>query len=222
MFQQIFELLREGDIYMWAIVITSVVGLAIVVERSFVLLSAHNIKKDELLNHINSQILQGHLEKAIATCSQVKNPLTNIVRSGLMSVANNGGPDEVQTAMDAVALREVPRLERRIGLLATLSNIATLLGLLGTVAGLIAAFVSVADLPPDQKAKALAGAIGLAMNTTALGLIVAIPLLGAFGWLNSKAQDIIDEMQEASVATLNFVLANRAKLRENSAHIKSI
>ncbi|MCB0367164.1 MAG: MotA/TolQ/ExbB proton channel family protein [Bdellovibrionaceae bacterium] len=215
MIGELMKLYIAGGNWMHLITVTSLLGIAIIVERFMVLTAAANIKKDEVLNHINSYILQGNLEKAIAVTSQVKNPLTNIVRAGLMAVANNGGPDEVQTAMDAVALREVPRLERRVGLLATLSNIATLLGLLGTVAGLIGAFGAVANVAPAEKATMLANAIATAMNTTAFGLIVAIPLLGCFGFLNAMVQGIVDDVHEASVATLNFVLTNREKLRHS-------
>ena len=204
----------KGGIFMHFITICSLIGVAIAVERMIVLLSASHIKKDELLNHINSYILQGNLKKALSVASQTKSPLTNIVRAGLTSVVNNGGSEEVQTAMDAVALREIPRLEKRIGLLATLSNIATLLGLLGTVTGLIGAFAAVANVATAEKATLLSNSIATAMNTTAFGLIVAIPLLGAFGFLSSKAQNIIDDIHESSVATLNLVLSNRDKLKK--------
>lgn len=204
----------DGGFFMHLIAISSVVGLAIAVERLLVLLAAGNINKDQVLNRIRNAIYSGNIEKAIAATSQTRTPLTNIVRAGLVAVKNNGDSEEVQTAMDAVALREVPRLEKRIGLLATTSNIATLLGLLGTVTGLIGAFAAVANVAPAEKATMLSNAIAVAMNTTAFGLIVAIPLLGFFGFLNSMAQGIIDDMHESSVSTLNFLLTNRNKMRQ--------
>ena len=214
MFAELATQYTKGGIFMHFITACSLLGMAIAIERLVVLLSASNVRKDELLNHINSHLLQGNINKALAVTSQVKNPLTNIVRAGLTTVMNNGGSEEVQTAMDAVALREIPRLEKRIGLLATLSNIATLLGLLGTVMGLIGAFAAVANVAPAEKATLLSNSIATAMNTTAFGLIVAIPLLGAFGYISSMAQNIIDDIHESSVTTLNFVLANREKLRQ--------
>lgn len=213
MIHRLLESYREGGFFMHIILACSLIGAAIIFERIKVLSAASNIKKDELLNHINSYILQGNLEKAVAVTAQIKNPLTNIVRAGLMAVANNGGPEEVQTAMDAVALREVPKLERRIGLLSMLSNVATLVGLLGTVVGMIGAFGAVANVSPSEKATILANSISEAMNCTAFGLLVAIPLLFAFGFLMSKAQEITDDVHEASVATLNFILANKDRLR---------
>ncbi len=202
----------KGGFAMHMIAFCSLVGIAIIFERFYVIRAASDVKKDELLNHINSYILQGNLEKAVAVTSQIRSPLTNIVRAGLVTVVNGKGAEDVQTAMDAVALREIPRIEKRIGLLSTVSNLATLLGLLGTVVGLIQAFASVANAPPDQKAQMLSDSIAIAMNTTAFGLMVAIPLLGAYGWLNSWAQSVIDDIHEASVATLNFILSNKNKI----------
>ena len=204
----------KGGVFMHIIAACSLLGIAITIERFIVLFSASKVKKDELLNHVNNYVLQGNLTKALAVTSQVKNPLTNIIRSGLTAVINKGDSEEVQTAMDAVALREIPKLEKRIGLLATLSNIATLLGLLGTVTGLIGAFAAVANVAPAEKATLLSNSIATAMNTTAFGLIVAIPLLGAFGYLSSMSQNMIDDIHESSVTTLNFVLANRDKFQK--------
>lgn len=215
MFQEIINQFRNGDIFMLAILLTSFFGVAIIFERARTLWLATSIDKEQLLNNINAAIIQGQLEKAIAITAQIKNPMTNIIRSGLNTVANNGTAEEVQTAMDAAALKEVPRIEKRIGLLATLSNIATLLGLLGTVSGLIGAFAAVANTAPAEKATMLSNAIAQAMNTTAFGLIVAIPLLGAFGYMNSIAQNVIDDIHESSVATLNFILSNKEKIKKS-------
>ena len=93
-----------------------------------------------------------------------------------------------------------------------LSNIATLLGLLGTVMGMIGAFGAVANVAPAEKATLLAASIAEAMNATAFGLMVAIPLLGGFGFLQTKAQEVVSDIHEASVATLNFIISNRSKI----------
>ena len=202
----------EGGFFMWPILLCSALGIAIAVERFLFLRANNQVQKEDLLKFIRSAVLKGDLQRAIASVSKTPSPLTNIVKEGLLSVANQGSPEEVQTAMDAVALREIPALEKRIGLLATLSNIATLLGLLGTVEGLIGAFAAVAGVSPAEKAELLSKSISAAMNTTAFGLIVAIPLLFAFGYLTSYSQEIIDDVHESSVATLNFILANKDKI----------
>lgn len=208
----IAEKFEAGGFAMYLIALCSLVICAIAYERFKVIRSASNIKKDELLNLINSYILQGNLEKAISVTSQVKTPLTNIVRSGLVAVANGGSEEEVQTAMDAVALKEVPKIERRISLLSMLSNLATLFGLFGTVTGMIGAFAAVANVAPAEKAAMLSNSIAEALNCTAFGLLVALPTLALFGWFNSWAQDVVADIHEASVATLNFVMTNRNKI----------
>lgn len=190
----------------------SAAGVAIVVERAITLKAAASVDKDELLNFIQSYCIQGDVQKAISAVAQSKGPLSNIVRAGLVSVANGNGPEEVQTAMDAVALREIPRLGRRIDLLSALANVAVLLGLLGTVSGMIAAFGAVANLPPADKAKVLASSIGEALNATGFGLLVSIVLFAFWGWLNSWSAKVIDDVHEASVATLNFILVNKEKI----------
>lgn len=197
---------------MFPIAACSAAGVAIVVERAITLKAAASVDKDELLNFIQSYCIQGDLQKAISAVSQSKGPLSNIVRAGLISVANGNGPEEVQTAMDAVALREIPRLGRRIDLLSALANVAVLLGLLGTVSGMIAAFGAVANLPPADKAKVLASSIAEALNATGFGLLVSIVLFAFWGWLNSWSSKVIDDVHEASVATLNFILVNKEKI----------
>lgn len=205
------EAFHEGGFFMWPILLVSMFGIAITLERFKYIAGAASIKKEDFLNRINQHILQGNLERALAICSQISSPLTNIVKAGLMAVANKKDADEIQTAMDAVALKEIPRLEKRTGLLAMLSNMATLLGLLGTITGLIGAFGAVANVSPSEKATLLAKSISEAMNCTAFGLIVAIPLLGVFGYLQTKAQEVVDDVHEAAVATLNFIIMNKDK-----------
>lgn len=197
---------------MFPIAACSAAGIAIVVERALTLKAASSVDKDELLGFIQSYCIQGQLQKAISVVSQSKGPLSNIVRAGLISVANGQSPEEVQTAMDAVALREIPRLGRRIDTLSALANVAVLLGLLGTVSGMIAAFGAVANLPPADKAKVLASSIAEALNATGFGLLISIILFAAWGWLGSWSNKVIDDVHEASVSTLNFILSNKAKI----------
>lgn len=214
LFQMAAEAFHGGGFFMWPILFTSFAGLAIAFERFKFIQGASSIRKDDFLHRINQHILQGNLERALALCSQVSSPITNIVKAGLMAVANKKDAEEVQTAMDAVALREIPKVEKRTGLLAMLSNLATLLGLLGTITGLIGAFGAVANVSPSEKATLLANAISEAMNCTAFGLIVAIPLLAVFGYLQTRAQEVVDDVHEAAVATLNFIIMNRDKFNK--------
>lgn len=197
---------------MFPIAACSAIGGAIVVERFITLRAASSVDKDELLKHIQAYCIQGQIQNAISTVSQTKGPLSNIIRAGLVSVANGNEPEEVQTAMDAVALREIPRLGRWVDLLSGLANVAVLLGLLGTVSGMIAAFGAVANLPPADKARVLASSISEALNATAFGLVVSVILFALWSWINAWSAKVIDDVHEASVSTLNFILSNKSKI----------
>ncbi len=201
----------KHDLFMWPILGVSLVGIGISYERFTYIQTAASLEKEEFLNKVSQFILQGNLERAIAICSQSPGPLTNIVKAGLLAVANQKDAEEIQTAMDAVALREVPKIEKRTSLLSLLANLSTLLGLLGTIAGLIGAFTAIAGVGPSEKASLLSNSIAAAMNCTAFGLIVAIPLLAVYGFLQNKSQELIDDIHESSVATLNFIISNRDK-----------
>lgn len=212
MLQEFGRIFLDHWYIMFPIAACSAAGIAIVVERALVLSSAGAVDKDELLNFIHSYCMQGQIQKAISTVSQSKGPLSNIIRAGLVTVSNGKSPEEVQTAMDAVALREIPRLSRRIDTLSALANVAVLLGLLGTVSGMIAAFGAVANLPPADKARVLASSIAEALNATGFGLLVSIVLFAAWGWLSGWSMRVIDDVHEASVSTLNFILVNKEKI----------
>lgn len=162
--KSIIENFKHEPLFMSSILLTSVVGMAIAVERLIYVQSAAYLDKEAFMNRVFAQILKGNIQGAIQVCMQMENPLTEIVKEGLIAVANNKSAEEVQTA-DAVALREIPKLEKRTSLLALTSNLATLIGLLGTIAGLIGAFKAVA-VSPDQKAAMLSSSISLAMNCT--------------------------------------------------------
>ncbi len=213
MIEMLGEKFAEGGMWMWPLVACSFLGLAIAIERFFVLAAATRVSKGQLMTSLNGFIVKGQISQALALVSNVKTPMTNIIHSGLNAIVNGGDASDVQTSMDAVALREIPSLEKRIGFLSTLANIATLLGLLGTVAGLIGAFDGIATVSASEKSAYLTSQIAIAMNTTAGGLIVAIPLLGAYGYLSAKAQAISDDVSEVSVATLNFIIANQHKIK---------
>jgi len=118
----------------------------------------------------------------------------------------------VQAAIDEEALRELPKLERRTGYLAMLGNVAPLLGLLGTITGLIKSFGAVAAADPAEKSAMLAKGISEAMNCTAYGLIVAIPALVAFSIYQGRTQKLSDDINETSVSVLNLIVTNRDKL----------
>jgi biopolymer transport protein ExbB/TolQ len=213
LFASILKNFGHEPLFMGAILVISLVGAAVSYERIKYITAAGSVKKDELLNRVNHLLLAGSLDRAISVCAQTNSPMTNIIKVGLLAAANLKSAEEVQTAMDAVALREIPKIEKRTSLLALLSNLSTLVGLLGTIAGLIGAFVAVAGVSPAEKATLLSKSISMAMNCTAFGLLVAIPLLAVYGYIQTRAQDLVDDVHEAAVVTLNFIISNRDKFK---------
>jgi biopolymer transport protein ExbB/TolQ len=124
---------------------------------------------------------------------------------------NRGTDAEIQAALDEGALIETPKIEKKIGFLAVFGNVATLVGLLGTISGLIMSFAAVANADAATKAAKLTSGISEAMHCTAFGLIVAVPAVLAFAFLHSRAQTLVEDINEISIRTLNFILANRER-----------
>jgi biopolymer transport protein ExbB len=208
MFDSIVRAFHGGGFMMWFIAATCVFALAVSFERFYVLYIVNREDKDALLNGMNNHILRGDIHGAIRfIAAQRPGPLGRILKAGLMKVHRTDL--EVQASLDQASLREVPHLETRTGYLAVLSNAATLIGLLGTITGLIKCFAAVAHVDPAQKATILAAGIAEAMNCTAFGLITAIPALIAFAFLQSRTQHLVDAINESVVTEMNLVLANR-------------
>ena len=207
----VIEIFRQGGIWMYFILAIGIMAISIFFERIIVLYFKASVDKDRFLSQIHRAILAGDLNSAVNYCNDRSSPLNNIVKAGLVAVMNKGKDEEVQTAMDVAALREVPAIERRTPFLALFGNISTLLGLLATIIGLITSFRAVSSVDPSQKAALLARGLSEAMHGTAFGLVVAIPALLGYALLSAKTQNILDDVHEASVSTLNMILQNRDK-----------
>lgn len=201
---------EEGGWMMWPILVTSFFVWGIAVERLIYLFFRASAPTDAFLRSLEKDILAGDLPRAVKAASLQSFPLARIVHAGLLKVRKDAS--DVQAAMDEAALREIPRIEKRTPYLAMLGNVAMLLGLLGTITGMILSFGAVANADASEKASKLAKGISEAMNCTAFGLITAIPSLLLYAILQGKTQVIVDEINEGTVRMLNFVIANRDKL----------
>jgi biopolymer transport protein ExbB len=212
LFGSMFEAFDKGGIGMYPISISFLFGVAIIIERIFVLYSRAAIDKEAFLKGLKKHIYAGDLDKAISYCAgQKKVPLVSVVKAGLINVPK--GDDDVQAAMDEASLRESPKIERRTGYLAMISNVATLLGLLGTIIGLIHCFGAVANANPADKATILSQGISEAMYCTAFGLLVAITTLVCYSLLQGRTQSMVEDINESSVGVLNLIVANRDKMK---------
>ncbi len=214
----IAEAFSEGGAMMWPILATSIVVWGIAIERIYFLFFRASAPTEAFLQSLEKVILSGNLARVIKATSTQDFPLARIIHAGLLKV--QAGEQDVQAAMDEAGLRELPKVERRTAYLAMLGNVAMLLGLLGTIVGMIISFGAVANAGASEKAAELARGISEAMNCTAFGLVTAIPALLLYAILQGKTQSLVDSINGGTVRILNFVLAHRSTLlksRDGSA-----
>lgn len=195
---------QQGGVFMYPIVIVLVLGGAIAIER-YVYLSAAGVNNRKLWQQLMPMVASGKYAEALEVAGRSKVAIGNILSYGLSRLSTARRRDDIEKAMEESLLETLPRIEKRTHYLATFANIATLLGLLGTIIGLIRAFTAVAAANPAEKADMLSASISVAMNTTAFGLMVAIPLLLAHTVLQSKTTEIVDSLEMAAVKFLNAV-----------------
>jgi biopolymer transport protein ExbB/TolQ len=195
----------NGGFFMHPIAAVSVIGIAIVVERFYQLIFRYSINANHFMAQIQKLVLANNIDRAIKLCNSVPSAaLPRVIKAGLTRA--NKGEFAIATAVQEATLEVLPELTKRTSTLTSVANIATLLGLLGTIVGLIDAFTAVATAPPDQKSSMLTAAIAIAMNTTALGLVVAIPLLSAYVFLNNATKRMLDEVDQYSVKLQNLLV----------------
>jgi biopolymer transport protein ExbB len=195
---------QEGGLFMYPIAIVLALGAAIAIER-WLYLTLTTAKNKALWNAVTPYLKAGNLAGAVQVTSKSHAAIGQIMTYGLNRVRSARRREDVEQAMEESLMEVMPRLEKRTHYLATFANIATLLGLLGTIVGLISAFTAVATANPAEKADLLSASISVAMNTTAFGLIVAIPLLLLHTLLQTKTTEIIDSLEMASVKFLNTI-----------------
>ena len=195
---------QAGGLFMYPIVVVLALGVAIAVER-YVYLTAARATNQRVWKQVMPLLMNGNYTQAVAVTEKSKAALSRILRYGLDRADHARRRDDVEVAMEEGLMETVPRLEKRTHYLATFANIATLLGLLGTIMGLIQAFTAVANANPAEKADMLSASISVAMNTTAFGLMAAIPLLLIYTVLQTKTTELVDSLEMASVKFLNIL-----------------
>jgi biopolymer transport protein ExbB len=212
LFESMAKAFEQGGWGMYPIAAALIFALALMIDRVLMLYFKANIDKETFLRGLKKHIYSGDLDKAISYCAgQKRTPLVSVIKSGLINVPK--GEEDVQAAMDEATLRESPRIEKRTGYLAMIGNVATLLGLLGTITGLIRCFGAVANANPADKAAILSQGISEAMNCTAFGLGVAIPSLVLYSVLQGRTQSMVDDINESAVGVLNLIVANKDKMK---------
>lgn len=200
----------DGGFWMYPILLAAAVGLAIGIER-FIKLSKEERANRKIWDQLHPLMVAGDFDAARETVASNKSSVSRLLEAGLERQGTVRRRDDIEIAMEEGMMEIIPQLEKRINYIALYANLSTLLGLLGTIVGLIVAFAAVAHANPADKAELLSASISVAMNTTAFGLISAIPLLIIHSYLNSKAGSIVDSLEMISVKTLNIISASARK-----------
>jgi biopolymer transport protein ExbB len=195
-----------GGPFMYPILIVFAVGTAIAIERwlTLTLLTARN---QQVWSKVQPALINGDFDNARELTSKDDSTISRLLSLGLARQGAVRRREDIEIAMEEGMMEIIPQLEKRTPYVALASNIATLLGLLGTIMGLIQAFTAVSNANPAEKADLLSASISVAMNTTAFGLIVAIPLLITHTVLTAKTGAIVDSLEMASVKVLNVISA---------------
>lgn len=199
----------DGGLFMWPILLVFLVGMGIAGERWYHL-SRTKIKSRNMWNLLHPVLAQGEFDQAREMVEKDNSALSQMLSMGLAVQGSGRRRQDIEIAMEESMMEIIPDLEQRTPYVALFSNIATLLGLLGTIMGLIAAFTAVANANPAEKADLLSASISVAMNTTAFGLIAAIPLLITHAMLTTTTAQIVDSLEMASVKALN-IISNSAR-----------
>jgi len=205
-----FSPASNGFIFMWLLLIVAGFMIAIAIERTYYLYLVSNINVLRFMSQIRKLVAAKDIKQAITLCRKVQDKaLPRIILKGLLRVQNSKGSkaEHFQNAVDEGTLEVLPKLQDRTNYLAMIGNISTLLGLMGTIYGLILAFrsVSVPGIDAAQKSTMLAHGISVAMNTTLTGLTIAIPAILIYTVLHNKTITIIDEIDEHTIKLMNIL-----------------
>jgi len=193
-----------GAPFLWAILMVSAFAVTVTVEKAYFLF-VKGVRGDrDMFEHVVRLVRDRRIEEARTVTERSNTPFARILRT-VLTIRHGHRHEEMQNLIDEAYLREVPAFQRRVPLLAVTANLATLLGLLGTIVGLIMAFDAVAHVAAAQRTAALAAGISVAMATTGFGLIVAIPTLAAHGFLGSRSERAVEEIESRLAVLANLV-----------------
>jgi biopolymer transport protein ExbB/TolQ len=202
---------EAGGHFMWPILILGIIAVLIAVERVYRLYIQTSINKAQILSEVRNAIYSGRL---MVVGSSVTH---QIIQAGFQAFERSHKDSEVQLAIDAAATKHFPQIEKNTSYLTMIANVCTLLGLLGTISGLITSFAAAANADPARKAELLASGISEAMNCTGFGLLVAISCLGIYAFIQGRTQRIIDDVNEVVLEAMNFVVSHKDKLKGGKA-----
>lgn len=207
MITYISEAFNHGGIWMYAILGVHIFSIAIILERAYFLYLRRSTGQKKISRLLEEDIKKGQLDNALnkaRSLSQTKS-VGSVAAAGIQSAINLGGREEIFAKMDEMIAVENAKLEKRTPLLSMIGNVSTLIGLLGTITGMIKSFSAVSMATGAEKATILSTGISEAMNCTAYGLVVAIPALVMFSVLNSRSHELEEDLSQAATKILNWL-----------------
>jgi biopolymer transport protein ExbB len=217
LFNSAVRFFQEGGFFMYPIAVVVIFGLSISIERWLFLTKARSSNRSAF-DEILPMVQKGDYKGVLGYANSSSAPVARIIAAGIARLSHTQRRDDIEYAMEEGVMEALPRLEKRTQYLATLANIAMLLGLLGTISGLISAFAAVANVNPAEKAQMLSASIAEAMNATAFGLTAAIPMLLLHTLLQTKTTEIIDSLEMAGVKCLNILSDRRVLAQQTRAN----
>jgi biopolymer transport protein ExbB/TolQ len=203
--EQIAKFMNEGGTFMWVLFGVGVLVLAVVLERAIFYFLMHRSDSGKLVANVSQAVAELNNEKALKMLEKGKTPVEKLLWVALHRFDSGMQFGDVQKGVEEVAIKEVPRLTQRLNLLNLAANVATLTGLLGTIFGLQVSFDSLKLAEGAEKATALANGISQAMNTTAMGLIVAIPAMILYTQLHNKQKRLVEDLDQSVVKFLGYL-----------------
>ena len=213
----LFSIFLKGGFIMWLILACSVVGLMVIIDR-FIVLRKAKINIPAFMVRMRGYIKKRDISGAISHCMEENSPVSNIIRKGLKKYKL--GHERVQEAIENAGRQEISKLEKGLPILATVAGIAPLLGFLGTVTGMITAFMTIQDLQGSANPSDLAGGIWEALITTAFGLIVGIPALAFYNYFLSAVKKLVGDMETVANDVVDIIQDTSADTSEYEEEIE--
>ncbi|MFO7448161.1 MAG: MotA/TolQ/ExbB proton channel family protein [Ignavibacteriaceae bacterium] len=199
---ELFTIFLRGGIIMWPILLCSIIGLAIIIDR-YIVLRKSKINIPAFMVRIRGLIKKRDISGAISYCMEEKSPVANVVRKGLKKYKL--GHERVKEAIENAGRQEISKLEKGLPVLASIAGIAPLLGFLGTVTGMISAFITIQDLQGAANPSDLAGGIWEALVTTAFGLMVGIPALAFYNYFLSSVKKLVGDIETVANDVVDII-----------------
>jgi biopolymer transport protein ExbB/TolQ len=208
---------QDCGLFIYPSILIMALGVTIAVER-FIFLSKARTENRKMWARVLPMLQKGEFKEVLGLAGNSHAAIGKIVNNGLMRMQSPSRREDLDAAMEEGMMEIVPRLEKRTHYIATFANVITLVGLLGTIIGLIKGFTAVSQVNPAEKAEMLSASISIAMNNTAFALMVAIPFLLIHAFLQAMTSEIVDGLEAAKISFLNLVQRLRPELTGTAIH----